>query len=1052
MLILHAQDYLINFSGTGSSTTVETITVENLTQGKSITFSGSKSLHLMSVVTGNTPLLEYMDYPMIVYPNPSAGDFTVQFDAQKSGMVTVAIYDLIGREVSQLRQNVQGGFQSFKVAGIGNGVYSIHVLLEDQKFTQKVVCNGKLNSNVSISYNGFSEAKQKDATLKSATSEQAWQYNTGDRLKFQGTSGKYSTIVMDVPTQSKTLSFDFVECTDADGNNYPVVKIGNQLWMAENLKTTKYNDGTNIPNVTDNLQWANLTSDSYCWYDNNIDNKGTFGALYNGFAIRTNKLAPRGWHVAKLEEWEDLITFAGGNKEVRFKLRETGFTHWKNSPITGTNEYGFSSLPGGLRLSYQPGLLDKDVGNFGNLFNQAMWWTGTEANSDHTSYFWISDNETDLPRYGNHLSVGSSVRCVLGSKPFLNTTTISRIAYSSAESGGEILNYGGLPITSCGICWSRNPNPTISDNVSIGSLIGGKFKSILSNLYFGTKYYVRTYAINDYGVGYGNELSFETPGISASIASINVKFDSDSIQMGSVGFARCWALDQNGDTIPNIPVQWTTSHKKIADINSDGKINTDYDGEVYIKARYNNHVDSAKFVVTPDFNNWKTFFEPIPNAFPDLNSYFKEVGGNTFLTVLARVDLNKDGRTDLVFHLYHFRSVSDNLTIPLDAPVQNRLVSLVSQPDGTLKDQTAELFGTSNVDLAGGCSRKVRIADLNSDGYPDWVYSLNREDGRPGGDQSNFNVAVLSNGDGTYQTVAFGDKTYHHSVEIYRTLGGQFRILLDGNEEYSFSNGKFIKEQSLPTRAGGTYLAFSSTKNNYSDYLLTDKIDGNWTNPNYLVLYNGNQSWSQESYFKWPSYRLIDYIDWTGVTTKNNAISYNGKEFVAGGFFESVALKLYPNSSPTPIAHFATTYIPEGTQGRTMINSNEAEAWSKLMAFESKNGLLQELNIISEPEGSYNINFMDAMDVNKDGYDDLITYPYIDGAKPRVYLNNQAGKLILLNQNRFPDTNVNGNYNSAFVDIDGDGIDDLVFFPGNGCFCDNPCTTFLLYKGRRNLK
>ena len=102
VLVVNAQDYLINFSGTGSSTTVETVTVENLTQGKSVTFAGSKTLHLMSTVTGNTPLLEYMDYSMIVYPNPSSGDIIIQFEAQQSGMATVAIYDMSGREINKL--------------------------------------------------------------------------------------------------------------------------------------------------------------------------------------------------------------------------------------------------------------------------------------------------------------------------------------------------------------------------------------------------------------------------------------------------------------------------------------------------------------------------------------------------------------------------------------------------------------------------------------------------------------------------------------------------------------------------------------------------------------------------------------------------------------------------------------------------------------------------------------------------------------------------------------------------------------------------------------
>ena len=85
--------------------------------------------------------------------------------------------------------------------------------------------------------------------------------------------------------------------TDKDGNVYTSVTIGTQVWMVENLKTTKYNDGTPIPNVTDNTEWSNLTTPAYCWYDNDITKKNPYGALYNGYAVRTGKLCPTGWHV-----------------------------------------------------------------------------------------------------------------------------------------------------------------------------------------------------------------------------------------------------------------------------------------------------------------------------------------------------------------------------------------------------------------------------------------------------------------------------------------------------------------------------------------------------------------------------------------------------------------------------------------------------------------------------------------------------------------------------------------------------------------------------------
>ena len=90
---------------------------------------------------------------------------------------------------------------------------------------------------------------------------------------------------------------------DADGNKYNTVKIGNQVWMVENLKTTKYNDGTEILNVTSDTQWANLTTGAYCNYDNLESNAEIYGRLYNWYAVNTGKLAPAGWHVPTDDDW-----------------------------------------------------------------------------------------------------------------------------------------------------------------------------------------------------------------------------------------------------------------------------------------------------------------------------------------------------------------------------------------------------------------------------------------------------------------------------------------------------------------------------------------------------------------------------------------------------------------------------------------------------------------------------------------------------------------------------------------------------------------------------
>jgi uncharacterized protein (TIGR02145 family) len=137
--------------------------------------------------------------------------------------------------------------------------------------------------------------------------------------------------------------------TDIDGNVYRIVTIGTQVWMAEDLKTTRYNDGTPIPNITDNTEWVNFKSGAYCWPNNDESNKTKFGALYNWYATG-NKLCPVGWHVSTARDWEILVDLCGGWEIAGTKLKETGFSHWDSTNIAFTNEFGFTSLPSWTRF------------------------------------------------------------------------------------------------------------------------------------------------------------------------------------------------------------------------------------------------------------------------------------------------------------------------------------------------------------------------------------------------------------------------------------------------------------------------------------------------------------------------------------------------------------------------------------------------------------------------------------------------------------------------------------------------------------------------------
>jgi uncharacterized protein (TIGR02145 family)/uncharacterized repeat protein (TIGR02543 family) len=193
--------------------------------------------------------------------------------------------------------------------------------------------------------------------------------------------------------------------TDIDGNSYTTVTIGNQTWMAENLKTTRYNDGTPIPLVEDTTAWRGLTTPGYCWYGNAIANKSVYGALYNGYAVGTGKLAPVGWHVASKAEWDTLLAFLGGASFAGGKLKESGTVHW-NSPNSGaTNESGFSALPGGYRSA---------VYGDGNMGMLGEWWPSTEYGISDAWFIVLMSNAEYV--YGNastnNKNEGRSVRCV----------------------------------------------------------------------------------------------------------------------------------------------------------------------------------------------------------------------------------------------------------------------------------------------------------------------------------------------------------------------------------------------------------------------------------------------------------------------------------------------------------------------------------------------------------------------------------------------------------------------------------------------------------------
>ena len=194
--------------------------------------------------------------------------------------------------------------------------------------------------------------------------------------------------------------------TDRDGNVYNTVTIGTQEWMSENLKVTHLNDGDDLPLVTGDVEWRELTTPAYCWYDNDLATYGdTYGALYNWYAVATSKLCPTGWHAPTYFEFTTLINHLGGEEVAGIKLREKGDSHWLAPNENTDNSSGFTALGAGNR---------HNIGEFADLKENTSFWSITEHSE---SYGWNLSTDGwysygGLGGNGNMKIYGFSVRCI----------------------------------------------------------------------------------------------------------------------------------------------------------------------------------------------------------------------------------------------------------------------------------------------------------------------------------------------------------------------------------------------------------------------------------------------------------------------------------------------------------------------------------------------------------------------------------------------------------------------------------------------------------------
>lgn len=395
--------------------------------------------------------------------------------------------------------------------------------------------------------------------------------------------------------------------SDIDGNIYKIVKVGDQWWMASNLKTTRYSNGDIIGTTTlDTLDISETSTPKFQWvYEGKESNGNTYGRFYTWYAATDGRsICPGGWQVPSDKDWKTLIDFLGEGTIAGGRLKTTGTNFWQSPNLGATNSIGFTALPGGYR-SYNGTYYD--IGSYG------YWWSSRVGSKRLAQYFTLGYKSKAVGSYNVDKAYGFSVRCVKSEalvadaqvsaqvvaqpatpvtaqvavqvpvtvpatvpvktpvKPqvsppatptaspslsAINTNAISRITASTAISGGNISFADDVEVLFRGVCWSIKPNPTITDSKSTDGSGGGIFSSSISGLTSGTKYYARAYAIFTSTTSYGNEVTFTTlpnvPRLSTrDIDSVSQKGARSGGYIISDGgapvFGRgvCWSTNQN---------------------------------------------------------------------------------------------------------------------------------------------------------------------------------------------------------------------------------------------------------------------------------------------------------------------------------------------------------------------------------------------------------------------------------------------------------------------------------------------------------------------------
>jgi len=426
--LLFPQNYNLTFSASGLSANLDQVTVLNLAKNTTKTIFNGDTLVLVRSSNIESQIIK--SDLLNVYPNPSSDFLFFEYNNCYGNNIKIELIDNIGRTCLYYETFLEKGKAIYNLKGMGMGVFYLKITSNNRISIKKIISlSEKSQSSMTLQQLDYSDNETTQKNVSKGTV--LMNYTDGDYLLLQAHAGTYSRVKTIMPTQSQEINFHLIECIDGDGNNYSVVTVGNQTWMAENLRSRKFNDGTPMLNEEDYNSWFWLSVPAYAWYDNDsVANNFKYGILYNWKVVDTlengNKnVCPIGWRVPSHNDWtileRALCTSQTCETDFPFDLNTSGprgndeggmLKGTRTWPLSepcwiytnnASNKSGFSIYPSGVR---QP------EGNFKNKGEMALLWTSTKYSESQPIIRILYYYSELINRSRTTIYNGLAIRCV----------------------------------------------------------------------------------------------------------------------------------------------------------------------------------------------------------------------------------------------------------------------------------------------------------------------------------------------------------------------------------------------------------------------------------------------------------------------------------------------------------------------------------------------------------------------------------------------------------------------------------------------------------------